>query len=81
MHDAEVVLRRGVPLLGGLAIPVDDFRMVLRHALAVGMHDAEVVLRRGVPLLGKRPEQLYDCGVVPTFIGLRHFLHVLPSCW
>ena len=41
-----------MPLLGGLAIPADGFRVVLRHALAVGMHSAEVVLRVGVPLLG-----------------------------
>src|SRR5271165_6975679 len=52
IHLTEFELRVGVPLLGGLAVPDQGLRVVLRHALAVSIHPAEAGLRVGVPLLG-----------------------------
>ena len=40
--------------IGGLAIPLDRFGVVLGNAPAVVVHDAEVVLRPRNTLLGKR---------------------------
>ena len=48
----EVVLRRGVALLGGAAVPRDRFGGILRHADALSVHAPEVVLRARVALLG-----------------------------
>ena len=53
VHESEVVLRDGVSLLGGQAVPPDGFRVVLRDALTGVVHDSEVDLRAGVSLLGE----------------------------
>ena len=50
--EAEVGLRVGVSLLGGLALPVGCLGVVLRQALTSVVHRAEKVLRFGVALLG-----------------------------
>ena len=50
VHDTEVVLGEGEPLLGGQAGPRDCLAIVLRDATAVAIHDAEVVLGSGVSL-------------------------------
>jgi hypothetical protein len=62
-------LRVGVPLLGGLAVPDHGLRVVLRHALAVGVHHAEAELREGVPLLGQWTQNLQFRRVVAFLIG------------
>jgi hypothetical protein len=58
--EAEVGLRVGMALLGGLALPVGGFGVVLRQALARVVHRAQEVLRLGVALLGGEPEA--GCG-------------------
>ena len=35
VHDAEVALRTGITLFGGLEIPLSRFGVILRHALAM----------------------------------------------
>ena len=57
---AEVGLRVGVALLGGLALPVGGLGVVLRQALTRVVHRAEEVLRLGVALLGGESEA--GCG-------------------
>ncbi len=52
VHDAEVVLGAGVPLLGGLAVPLDRLGIVLCNAQALGIHGTEVGLGLGYALLG-----------------------------
>ncbi|MCI1710839.1 MAG: hypothetical protein LKM39_11440 [Chiayiivirga sp.] len=52
VHEAEIALRGGIPLVGGFAKPGHGLGRVLRHAATVPEHFAEFVLRRGVPLLG-----------------------------
>ena len=39
-----------VTLGGGLPIPVDSFRIILWHALALVVQDAQVILRFGLTL-------------------------------
>ena len=39
-------------LLGGLAIPLHRLRLILRHALAIGVADAQIELSRRIILLG-----------------------------
>ena len=52
VHPPEVVLRRGVTLLGGAAVPPDRFGGIRWHAETLGVHPPEVVLRARVALLG-----------------------------
>ena len=47
VHDAEIVLRLGLALLGGHLVPLRRFAKILRHALAFGVHQAEVELGGG----------------------------------
>ena len=62
-----VVLSERVPLLGGTAVPFHSFRVVLRHALAVGVHDSQVKLGVHVPLLGSKAKPFHRFSAV-----LRH---------
>ena len=55
VHDPEIGLRLGHPLVRRQAIPPDRLRVILRHADAVGVPQPEVVLHAGIPLLGLRP--------------------------
>src|SRR5208282_1052204 len=50
--SAEVVLSRGIALLGGLAIPLRAFDCVSGHALALEVASAEIVLGHRKALLG-----------------------------
>ena len=43
-------------MLGSQAVPPDGFRVVLRHALTVGVPDPEVELGAGFTLLGGQTE-------------------------
>ena len=52
VHDAEIFLSRGIPLLGRLAGPFQRLGIVLRDAATVGVRDAEFGLSLGIPLLG-----------------------------
>ena len=54
----------GIPLVGGLAIPLHSLGVVLRYTLSVGVHDTEVVLRLSVPLIGGPAKPLQSLGVV-----------------
>ena len=58
-----------MPLLGGLAIPVNRFRVVLGDAFAVGVHHTEVVLRIRIPLLGKWLPEPKGFLVIASFVG------------
>ena len=53
---AEVCLRVGVTLFGGLALPVGSLRVVLRQTLTGVVHRTQEVLRLGVALLSSTPE-------------------------
>jgi len=55
IHVAEIVLRRGVPLLCRPAIPRDGPQGIFCHPLAVGIRPAKVALRGGVPLIRRFP--------------------------
>ena len=44
VHRAEVDLRTGVSLVGGLAVPQDGLRKVLRHALELRGHDTHYLI-------------------------------------
>ncbi len=50
--NGEVVLRRCLPLLGGLAIPVNGCGLILRHSLTIFITNGEVELRICISLLG-----------------------------
>ena len=63
------MLRVGVALIGGEAIPLQGLGVVLRHALAIVVHEAEIVLRAGVALVGGEAIPFQRLGVV-----LRHAL-------
>ena len=52
IHAPEVVLRAGVALFSGAAVPRDGPGGILRHASALSVHAPKVVLRAGVALLG-----------------------------
>jgi hypothetical protein len=52
VHSAEVGLRLGISLIGGLAVPGGGLSGVQRHAVAEREHHAEGVLRGGIPLVG-----------------------------
>ncbi len=54
VHEAEVELGFGNPLLCGLAEPLHRLGVVLGYAQALGVHFAEIVLGVGVTLLGRR---------------------------
>ena len=60
----EVVLRQRIPLLGGLAIPVDRFGVVLGDAFAVVVHHTEVVLRIHISMLGSLVIPVERFGIV-----------------
>ena len=50
VHEAEIVLRVGVALVSGEAIPLHGLGVVLRHPLAFEVHEAEIdTARRGRP--------------------------------
>jgi hypothetical protein len=53
VHAAEIVLRQGVTLFGGLAIPLQRLGIVLCQAEALVVHDSEIVLRIELTLLGR----------------------------
>ena len=52
VHEAEVVLRQGIPLGGGEAKPLQGFGVILRDAASLIVHEAEDGLRLGLPLSG-----------------------------
>jgi len=52
VHDAEVVLRVGVPLLGCQAIPPNRLGLVSRDTSTMLVHEPEAALRGGVSLGG-----------------------------
>ena len=68
----------GEALLGGLEIPDDGMRVVLRHALALEVHEAEAELRGGVPLLGQRTAEPQRRDVVTALICSSGFPQVVP---
>ena len=45
MHEAEIVLRPWLSLFGRALIPLQRFRVALRHALSLVIHQPKVVLR------------------------------------
>ena len=53
-----MVLGLGIPLLSGLAVPLQCLRIILGHAFAIGIHEAEVVLGPGKPLFSCKGEPL-----------------------
>ena len=65
-------MRRGIPLLGSHAVPLDSFGIVFGHALAVVVHDSQVVLRVGVTLLGETPQ-------LHKFLGFCGKIHLAGS--
>ena len=52
VHDVKTILRVGVALLGGLAVPSGGLLIVPRHSFAIGVHTAKDELRFGMTLLG-----------------------------
>ena len=73
VHDAEIVLSVGVPLLGGLAIPLHRLGVVLGDTFAVAVHDAEIVLGASVALLGKGTPLTTGRRIVAAMIGCKTF--------
>ena len=61
-----------MPLLGGKAVPLDRFSVVLRHASAVGVPETQADLGERVPLLGGKAEPLHRFGVVLHHASARH---------
>ena len=54
MHEAEVVLRPWLSLFGGALIPLQRFRIALRHALSLVIHQPKVVLRSWFTAMRKK---------------------------
>ena len=68
-----------MPLLGGHAIPIDGFSVVLRDSITVSVHLAETELRLRVPFFSKKLDN-FDCGcVVSALKGIDAVLEVLPE--
>src|SRR6516165_10970417 len=67
VHDAEIVLRRRHPLIGGFAIPKSRIPVALRCAFTRLVHVAESGLRRSISVLGRLPIPA-DC--LPLVLGL-----------
>ena len=76
VHEAEIVLRPWLSLFGRALIPLQRFRVALRHALSLVIHQPKVVLRSWFTALRKI---LYvdNCLVVITaqigFVGTTIF--------
>ena len=64
VHDPEVELSLGKPLVGSQVEPAHGFGIVLEDALAVGVPDPEVELRIGETLVGSQPEPPHGFGSV-----------------
>ena len=64
VHRAEAGLRVGVPLVGGLAIPDEGLRVVLRHAKAPFVHPTYAGLHVGIATLGQRTPEAHRRSVV-----------------
>ena len=64
--------------IGGLAIPLDRFDIVLGNAPAVVVHDADVELGPSMTLLGKRSYLSEGGGVITTLIGCRGIIKIRP---
>jgi hypothetical protein len=45
VHQAEVLLRHGIPMLGRFAIPLHGFRRILGHSGALGFYQRPVCFR------------------------------------
>ena len=58
VHKSEVVLRRGISLVGGEPEPLHGFLIILHYAPAVSVHVSEDGLRQGVSLVGGQPYSL-----------------------
>src|SRR5438128_11251666 len=56
VQDAEIELRSGVPLIGGLAIPLRRLGRVLLHAAPFVVHDPQTKLSACAVLIGGRAE-------------------------
>lgn len=80
VHAAEVVLVLGKVLFGGLAVPGQRRRVVLRHALAVLVTVAESGLGTGIALVGKRPPQTQRGRVVALLRGCEPILERSRNC-
>ena len=70
IHDAETVLRFGMPLLSGHTEPACRFRIVFRNSLALSIHGAEEVLRFDVSLFGSLPVPVRSFNSVSDIIGI-----------
>jgi len=79
VHDAEIVLTICITLLGGLAIPLYCFGVVLWNALAVVVHVADDVLGIYITPLSKR-QKLSEGGGVITPLIRRHAIFKISPC-
>ncbi len=66
VSPAQSVLGIGIALLGRLAIPFRDRRIVFRYAQPVTIQFAEAGLSRGQPLLGGKTKQPRRLGMILT---------------
>jgi len=63
------VLRIGMALVSGLAIPINGLLDVFINSPAICVHPAKPVLRPGIALLGKRPPVSQRRHVVACDVG------------
>ena len=77
VHAPEVVLRAGVALLGGTAVPRDGPGGIRWHASALSVHAPEVALRRGGALLGRQGDVIVVWRLDRLGRNLRHLVNLV----
>ncbi len=65
VHNAEVVLRDGKALIGGITVKTNFFRVILWHALAIPICNTKVELCVGISLLSGLSEPIDCLRVIP----------------